>query len=351
MTQPTPTSTSDSLREQAVHWIVRLHSGSATNTDRRDFDAWLASSPEHRREFDAVSRMWSVLNDTQSLLQAEIQQAEDLWTSHDAIRQRERRWWWWPGTQAAVVSSALMLLLIVTAWWWTGRPETMLYETAKGAQRQVILTDGSSVTLNTDTRLTVEFSRNQRAIRLERGEAWFTVSHDERRPFTVHIANSTIRDIGTQFIVDKSSDGVLVSVWEGIVEVEVPASGGGTPSPRPAVLRAGQQVSYGTDGRMSDVGFFDRNRVGSWKEGKLIFRSQPLKQVLEEISRYRPENITLLDPNLGALPVSGVFNIQELDRVVETLQAALPIRAQRVRENLILIEPVPALSPVSKSPQ
>lgn len=78
-----------------------------------------------------------------------------------------------------------MLLLLVTGWWWTGLPEIMLYETAKGAQQQIVLADGSTVTLNTDTKLTVEFSRRERSIRLDQGEAWFTISHDKRRPFTV----------------------------------------------------------------------------------------------------------------------------------------------------------------------
>lgn len=343
MAQPNPTPLANSLREQAVHWIVRLHSGSALSGDRQEFDAWLASSPEHRREFDTVSRMWRVLDDTQPLLQSEIQKAEELWADHDANRRPASRWPWGTWERAAIVSMGLLLLL-VTAWWWTDLPETILYETAKGAQRQVALADGSTVKLNTDTRLAVEFSRHERVIRLERGEAWFTVSHDERRPFIVQVANSTIRDIGTQFIVNKSPDGVLVSVWEGIVQVDVSEHRADTPMSRPAVLYAGQQLSYGTDGRMSDIHVFDRDRVGSWKEGKLVFRSQPLKQVLAEISRYRPEDIRLLDQTLNEFPVSGVFNIQELDHAIDTLQLALPIHAERVRNNLIIIEPAPAES-------
>lgn len=323
---------------------MRLHSGSATSGDRRELDAWLMSNPAHRREFDEVSRMWAVLDDTQPLLHSEIHKAEHLWADHHE-RKATSRWSRWRWGQAAPAAMVLFLIL-VAAWWWTGLPETMLYETAKGAQRQVSLMDGSTVTLNTDTRMTVEFSRDERLIRLERGEAWFTVSPGQRRPFTVRVANGTIRDIGTQFVVNKSSGDVRVLVWEGIVEVGVQGNRAGIPMPRPAVLHAGQQLSYGTDGGISDISVFDRNRAASWKEGKLIFRSQPLKQVLEEIARYRPEDIRLLDPSLEAFPVSGVFNIQELDHAMETLQAALPIRVQRVQDNLILIESAP---PSSKS--
>lgn len=347
MMQQNPTSPSNSLREQAVHWIVRLHSGSATSADRRKFDAWLASNPEHRREFDDLSRMWKVLEDAQPLLQSEIQKAEYLWTAHDASRQPASRWLWGRWGLAATLGTVLLLLLVV-GWWWTGLPETILYETAKGGQRQVTLAEGSTVTLNTDTRLSVEFARHERSIRLDRGEAWFTVRHDERRPFTVQAANGTIRDIGTQFIVNKDLHEVRVAVLEGMVEMGVHASRETAKAPQPVVLHAGEQVSYGADGLLSSIVAFDRNNVGSWREGKLIFRSQPLKQVLAEVARYRAEDIRLLDPSLEAFPVSGVVRLQDLGTFLQTLPDALPVRVQRVDGHLITVDRVP-VPPPSKS--
>jgi len=342
MTEPSPTPPPDSVREQAVHWIVRLHSGLATDDDRRAFDAWLASGPEHRREFEHVSRMWTALDDTQSLLQAEIAKAEDLWASHGTAPESVSKWSWWSVRQMAAVGAALSLVLI-TAWWWTGLPDTIRYETAKGAQQQVRLADGSKVLLNTDTQLTVQISRSERVITLNRGEAWFTVEH-ERRPFTVQAANGSIRDIGTQFLVNKAAGAVNVSVWEGSVEVDVRAAAKSSTASPPVILHAGQQTSYHADGRMSDAIAFDRDSLGSWREGKLIFRSQPLEQVLAEVARYRSEEIRLLDPALAAFPVSGVFHVKDLDRFMQTLQDALPVRVHRVHGGLIVIESAPVSS-------
>lgn len=343
MTERPPIPPEPSAREQAVRWIVRLHSGAATSGDRRELDAWLASSLEHQREFDEAARMWTALDDAEPLLQSEIRKAEDLWADHDTSRWPTVRWSWRRWGQALRLGIALPLLL-ATGWWWTGLPKPILYETAKGEQRQEVLADGSTITLNTDTRLTVEFSRNERVVRVDRGEAWFTVSHEGRRPFTVQAANGAIRDIGTEFSVNTSSGGVRVLVWEGMVEVGVREVGVGVSTPQPTLLRAGEQLSYRADGLLSDIALFDRDREGSWKDGKLIFRSQPLKQVLTEIARYRTEDIRLLDQSLEAFPVSGVFIIQELDRAIETLEAALPIRARRVRDNVIILERTPALS-------
>lgn len=332
-----------------MHWIVRLHSGIATHDDRRAFDTWLASGPEHRREYEQVSRMWAALDDTQSLLQTEIDKAEELWTGYDTHRRLASTWSWWSAGQTAAVGTAVILVL-ATVWWWTGLPQTIGYETAKGSQQRVLLADGSTVMLNTDTKLTVQYSRAERVVTMERGEAWFTVEHDLRRPFTVQAANGSIRDIGTQFLVNKLTGAVRVSVWEGVAEVEVPASSGPVSRSRPVTLHAGQQISYDADGRMSGMVAFDRDSLGSWRDGKLIFRSLPLEQVLAEVSRYRSEEIRLLDPALAAFPVSGVFHVKDLDRFMQTLQDALPVRVHRVHGSLIVIEPAPvSLNPSALS--
>ena len=91
---------------------------------------------------------------------------------------------------------------------------------SKGEQRQVALPDGSHIMLNTDTKLSVLISERTRSVSLDRGEAWFTVQHDEHRPFRIHVANGSIHDLGTEFIVKKVPEKVQVSVVEG-------GSGGG----------------------------------------------------------------------------------------------------------------------------
>ncbi|WP_155970151.1 FecR family protein [Nitrospira japonica] len=342
MTEQPPTPPPDSVREHAVHWFVRLHSGLATDDDRRAFDAWLAIRQDHRREFEQISRMWTTLDDTQPLLEAEIAKAEDLWKRHDSAPGTTSTWSWWSVRQTAAVGAALSLVLLTT-WWWTGLPDTIRYETAKGAQQQVRLADGSTVLLNTDTQLTVQISRSERIITLDRGEAWFTVEH-ERRPFTVQAGNGSIRDIGTQFLVNKAADAVNVSVWEGSVEVGIRPTGESSSAAAPVILQAGQQTSYGTDGSIAHASAFDRDSLGSWREGTLIFRSQALERVLAEVARYRSEEIRLLHPALASIPVSGVFHIRDLDRFIQTLQDSLPVRAHRVHGTLIVIEPAPVSS-------
>ena len=326
--------------------MVRLSSGDATDADRDQLDAWLAEHPAHRQEFEQLSTMWSTLDRTKPLLEMEIEEAEALYhRSSTAVS----RLGWRPGWPSVTASAFVALLILVTSWWLTLPPKAITYQTAKGEQRQVTLADGSAVTLNTATQIATQFSDKERLVVLDHGEAWFQVRHDEMRPFRVQVANGAIQDIGTQFIVNKSSEKVLVSVLEGLVEVHVLASPESPTAARPALLHQGERVSYGADGRLSGIEPFNQSTAGAWREGKLIFQTQPLDQVLAEMARYRSEEIRVLDPGLKSIPVSGMFNIRDVQSFVKALQDALPIQATWVNPQLVLVERAPAAATEPKA--
>jgi transmembrane sensor len=327
--------------------MVRLHSGEATDADRDQLDAWLAKDPANRQELECLTAMWNTLDRAKPLLEMELHEAEALY--HHGSPVGTRLGWRGPGRRLMTAGACVALLILVTSWWWTMPPNAVRYHTAKGEQQQVTLADGSLVMLNTASEIIAQFSENERVVVLDHGEAWFEVRHDERRPFRVQVANGTVHDIGTQFIVNKSPEKVLVSVLEGIVEVHVLAARESPMAARPAVLHHDEQVWYGTDGRLSSIGSFNRSAVGAWREGKLIFQAQPLEQVLTEIARYRPEEIRLLDPGLKSTPVSGVFNIRDVRSFIQALQDALPVKATWVNPQLIIVERAPATATHRKS--
>lgn len=338
------------VRDQAVRWKVRLQSGDATSIDHDQLDAWLAEHPTHRQEFERLSNMWNTLDRTKPLLEVELGEAEALWEQDHSNLVPASRLPLWQWSRLPVPASALAVFLLVTSWWWLAQPPAaILYQTTKGEQREVALADGSLVMLNTETKIAVQFSNKTRSVLLDQGEAWFTVTHDQRRPFRVQVANGAIRDIGTQFIVNKSAQKVQVSVLEGIVEVGLIASGESSGTPRPTILHQGEQVWYGTDGHLSEIGPFNRTTVGAWKEGKLIFQAQPLEEVLMEVARYRSEEIRLLDPSLPGIPVSGSFNIKNLESFAQALEDALPIHTTRVTPQLVIVERAPASPKKSKT--
>ncbi|MGD9850599.1 MAG: FecR domain-containing protein [Nitrospirales bacterium] len=325
--------------EQALQWFVRLQSGEATGGDHRRFEAWVLESPTHRKEFECYSKIWNNLDQAKPFVVAEIDQAEALWNADRSTRFPSIRHRFFLWGRIPVLVGILMALIVLTPWFGGKlRVTENQYQTIKGEQQSIVLADGSEITMNTDTKISVRLSDTERVVTLWQGEALFTVMHDEARPFEVRAANGIVRDLGTQFTVYKSPEKVNVSVLEGVVEVGLKERTNSLPMPNPQIVTQGQKVWFTDDGQVSSIKSFDRQTENSWIEGRLIFQAQPLEQVLKEVGRYQSGEIRLLDPALAAIPVSGIFNIHDLGSFTQALQDSLPVRATQINPRLVIVE-------------
>ena len=212
-----------------------------------------------------------------------------------------------------------------------GTPAMLFYETAIGSQKRITLADGSSVMLNTNSRLDVDFSAGRRNLRLVRGEAYFEVVHDKTRPFTVTANNYVVRDIGTAFDVHLQKAGLVeVRVTKGSVEVapanNTPALGGAKSL---GILVAGHDMVLGEKiERAEAVSRADMGRKLAWRQGQLIYTGQPLTEVLADISRYSDIKIELADPALQNLPVGGAFRTDQIEAIFTALENNFGIHAE-----------------------
>ena len=134
------------------------------------------------------------------------------------------------------------------------------YETAVSEQRDVLLADGSRITLNTDTALTVRYAATSRRVELARGEAIFAVKHDVARPFEVVAGQTVTRALGTEFNVDRRSDRIRVSVIEGVVRVSAAGDdGAGQVKPLVPALTKGRSAEFrNDDNRIVEAAAFKR---------------------------------------------------------------------------------------------
>jgi len=219
------------------------------------------------------------------------------------------------------------------------------YETARGEQRVVTLADGSVVALNTDTRLTVEFTDEARSIVLKRGEALFQVTHDAARPFTVHAGAGYARAAGTRFNVLAQEGNVTVSVLEGRVEVTVPeAASRDLPASHArehsALLQAGESTAYGESGRLlePEPTRASAERIVAWREGKLRFDSWSLERAVREYNRYAEKPIRIEMPELDVVKLSGVFRIGDSAGFVAALGELVGARVVDQGDVLVLKE-------------
>jgi transmembrane sensor len=205
------------------------------------------------------------------------------------------------------------------------RISTGMYETQVGAQRELKLADGSTIVLNTNSEVSIDLAEHQRSVRLVRGEARFQVAKNPLRPFIVDAGAARVRAVGTAFDVRRSDERIAVTLVEGKVEV-TPAQSADE-SPVPTFLTAGQQLSVeiGTGKqRIETVGL---DQISAWLHRQLVFNATPLAAAVSEANRYLSVQITIGDPSVERMPISGVVRAGNADNFVSALESAFPVRA------------------------
>jgi len=331
------------IEVEAAAWIARLDSASGTSTDQADFEAWKAQSVHHREAAEKLGGLWSDLG---ILGQLAAPSSAVAATAH-----RGRRGTWALGHisrrstgiaavaagMAAAIGMGLFATQILT-------PRTEIYDTAVGAQRTVNLADGSSVQLNTNSRLEVRFTPESRDLKLVRGEAFFEVAPNRQRPFSVYVQDGVVRAVGTAFIVRLRSERVEVIVTKGSVELasftqpprglrldraaSLPRRPLEVVSVAPGVVETAIIAQDKVE--RSSVTGPEATRRMAWRQGMLAFDGQPLSEVVADVSRYTNMEIEIADPRLSSMKIGGYFKVGEVEPMLEALEAGFGVQVQRL---------------------
>ncbi|MBP2300750.1 FecR family protein [Azospirillum picis] len=312
-----PDAAPDAIAEEAARRLVRLQSDAVTEGERRDTDAWLAARPEHRAAFDGLRALWGSLDALQELRGPPTDKIVAT-----PLRRRSA------GRLAPVGLLAASLALAALA------GPTMLgrlrsdHSTAVGERRTVVLDDGSQIQLNTDSAVAVDFSGSTRRVTLRRGEAFFTVAPDREHPFEVRAMGAVTRVVGTRFAVRRMENATRVSVEEGTVEVQCPDGAAG---PGDGLrLTAGEVARYQPDRCPVREAGVSVARATAWRDGHVVFDDRTLREVVDELNRYRSGPILLLGEDLGLRRITGVFDIRDPERALSAIEQVLPVRIRRI---------------------
>ncbi|EIZ78379.1 anti-FecI sigma factor FecR [Novosphingobium sp. Rr 2-17] len=211
------------------------------------------------------------------------------------------------------------------------------YETRLGERRKIRLDDGTIVSMNTDSRLEVNYSSARRDVRLLRGEAKFTVAHSVTWPFVVSVGDRRVTATGTVFNVRKDGKAIRVTLVEGGVRVN-PSHPGPLVRILPALeeerLSPGEQLSALEGHEKGMIEAADVQHVTSWESGQLTFRDDTLASAAAEINRYNATKILVVDPRVSALKLSGVFSADQPENFLAAVTAFYPIEARKRSESV-----------------
>ena len=312
------------IAEQASEWFLENRSGPLDHKESARFMAWLQASPMHVEEYLRIAALAPDLetaaktNKTprETLLARARGEPEGI-VSFDraglgqrpALARRRRSPVW-----SLAVAAALAVVAVTTVWSMRdgerfGLPRS--YTTVRGEQRVQRLPDGSVLHLNTDSAVTVRYSRTERLVSLDRGQALFEVAHQDERRLRVQTDRAGVVAVGTQFDVYRKSGTTTVTVVEGSVEVY----SGGAPPPAGAEssvrLNPGDQLDVGD--RVGALRHVDARAVIAWLQRQIAFEDEPLGQVAAEFNRYGPVTVEVDDEALRALPISGIVDAYDTD--------------------------------------
>jgi transmembrane sensor len=336
---------------EASAWRVALFEADLESTE--DFEAWLAADHGNPRAWRQVCGSWDRLD-------RDAMEPELIIARRDVLervrRQKARRFagasrWRSSAMRiaAVLVVTAIVGLLIGLSVWQSTTPE--VYQTALGERRTITLADGSHVSLDANSRLTVKLLRKARMLELVRGQAHFDVAHDVSRPFTVRARDKTVVATGTSFNVDLLGAEVIVTLLEGRVSVlqERPAGFtlAGAQSSQRVVLakltpgeqliaplpRLDQSVVPTTPLMVERVSL---DQATAWEAGQLVFDNEPLSSVVRRVSRYTSQPL-VADQGVASLRLSGVFDAGDLKAFVDAVQRALPVVAETHEDGAIYL--------------
>ena len=262
MTDPCATD-ADDLFAQASGWYYRLQAEDLSASEREAFAAWLALGPDQTQAWGEVLNLLGALREPAR-----------------QIRQAQRARWNRPRIRVWASAAAVLLmvgLLANSPWPDRWRAD---YVTTTGETLSIALVDGSQLQLNTDTAVQVELGHGERRVRLLRGEAWFDVSADTARPFVIRSGDGWVKVVGTRFSVARQGDQTRVRVAQGKVQVSADST-------HSVLLEPGRGVEY-SGVHLGAVHGFDGAAEFAWRQRQLVFRQQPLAEVVDELNRYWP---------------------------------------------------------------
>jgi transmembrane sensor len=315
----------DDVFAVAAYWHGLLEGGELAAEQRKRFDEWLAADPHNRAAYVLVERAWTGMANAGVDERILSMRREALAAPGNPVAGRLRI----GAIAASIVVAVALVVGVLSHHRWPGAdPSGGEFATEVGQRSSITLADGSTVVLNTESRIRVAFDAHVRRVQLLAGQAWFEVAKNQVRPFVVEAGDRIVTAHGTAFDVRlEDHDRIQVTLVEGRVSVEAikdEGAGPNVPADHEDLLPGDQLIVAPTLPAAKHKA--DVAKATSWREGQIIFDDDTLGNAVAEVNRYSTKKIVLADPRLASLRMSGVFIAGHSESFVETVTGNFPIK-------------------------
>ena len=339
----------DTVAAEAASWVVQLDEGNLSADDKLALAEWINRSPRHAQEIRKFSNLWTQvdLRIDEALAGYSKPKTNILHGLKAIINVKPKSF--------ATLAFTVLLAFTISISHFSLNPsletevsatQTIVLNVGIGDNLKETLSDGSIIHLNTDTVVKVDYSAKFRTINLIRGEAFFDVVKDERRPFRVYAKENVVIAVGTQFIVRLDSEKLQVIVQEGRVrlddvEVQEPSilekAARALNSEQPVYLDVGQVAAVDSNIRkVVELTPAILEQKQAWRNGDLVFSGDTLAHVVSELGRYNEVEITM-SPQLRDLRIGGRFKATDVDRILEAIELSEGIKSTKLSDGAIYL--------------
>ncbi|HEV2561261.1 MAG TPA: FecR domain-containing protein [Rhizomicrobium sp.] len=310
---------------RAADWLQRREFWDWSDADQAALDEWLAQSWANRVAYHRLEAAWSRTNRLAALSGYKRENEEERGGARFLLR--------------AAAAFALVAVMGASAAVYIWQPKAKAYSTGTGERETLSLPDGSQIELNTNTSLRILATPTERQVWLDKGEAYFSIMHNPKRPFTVWTANKRVTDIGTKFVVRQDASRLELAVMEGRVGV---ASASDAHSARNLQLSQGD-ILVATANASSVTRKAQRKIANdfSWRQGMLVFDDVPFSKVVAEFNRYSTEKLVVADDTAARTRVSATFPINGVEDFVKLAHRVLGLRVERRDGETVISRPQP----------
>ncbi len=313
----------EDIEEEAGHWIARQDRG-LTQDESREFSSWLDDT-SHRVAYLRLKDSWE-----KTARLAALRGSPGL----------RGPWAQFPPLRYVLAAASILVLagaaLVLTRLYELARKtptQEVVYATQAGERPTIHLVDGTQIQLDANSRLRATVSTAERMVTLEKGEAYFEVTHDADRPFVVIAGKHRISDLGTKFSVLRDGDEVRVVVSEGRVRVD----NVDTLSPEKPIFADGGNivVAKADETLLTPTTQQDISDDLGWRDGRLIFNQRTLAEAAREFNRYNSRKIVVVG-EARDIKIGGSFRADNMEVFVNLIKNSLGLAADDQGNAIVL---------------
>ncbi len=336
------------VKQEAGSWLVRIDSGDLSHEEQRLFQIWINQSSFHKECIEKLAKNWDsmgILSELSELFPA----SEVNFTSDGKDKKHRKVFAYIPQTAIAISFALIVSISSMLFYFGTNTELPEVYATTVGERAEYLLSDGTNISMNTDSNVLVDYSGDLRIVTLQKGEVTFDVAKNPNRPFVVYAGEGMVWAVGTSFNVRYTSLDVDVTVTEGIIKVFADVAKESFrpkfvtkhtktnhPEQKEAIVEAGQRVTFrNTIGPASTIESEVIEQKLAWQKGALIFNGETLEQVIDEISRYTDKKLVIVDPKIKNIRVGGHYKTDDVNGLLDTLSKGFDIKVTKVSKDQI----------------